>query len=538
MRVDTPHDVPTHMLENPERWITKVGKFLRKTSLDELPQIFNIFMGQMSIIGPRPALWNQTDLLAERDKYGANDVKPGLTGFAQINGRDELEIEEKARLDGEYVKKLSFFFDCKCFFGTIKSVLKHDGVVEGGTGEIYREEQAEKESKKRILVVSQNYYPEQFRITDICEELVKRGHEVTVITGLPNYPEGKIFDGYKHGKKRDEVINGVKVHRCFTVGRHHGAFFRLLNYNSFARSSKRYAKKLKEKYDVVFVNQLSPVMMAKAGIAYKKKHGTKLVLYCLDLWPESLVVGGIKRKSLIYKHYRRVSAKIYRQADEILVTSMNFSEYFKEHFGIEDTQYLPQYAEDLFLPENCKKESDGFIDLMFAGNIGTAQSVKTVIEAARRMQDIKNLRWHIVGDGVELQNVKNSAEGLDNVCFYGKHPLEEMPKYYSMADAMLVTLGKDPIGSSTLPGKVQTYMSAGKPIIGAIDGETKKIIEDAACGYCGESENVEQLVENVKKFIESGDKTVMSENARKYYNENFARDGFFKELETVLKDNT
>ena len=145
MKKSTPHDVPTHLLENPEQYITKVGKFLRKTSLDELPQIFNIFAGQMSIIGPRPALWNQDDLVAERDKYGANDVKPGLTGWAQINGRDELEIPVKAKLDGEYVEKLSFGFDLKCFFGTIKSVLRHDGVVEGGTGELHREEEQRKE---------------------------------------------------------------------------------------------------------------------------------------------------------------------------------------------------------------------------------------------------------------------------------------------------------------------------------------------------------------------------------------------------------
>ena len=144
MRIDTPHDVPTHLLENPEQYITKVGAWLRKTSLDELPQIFNIFSGKMSIIGPRPALWNQDDLVAERDKYGANDVKPGLTGWAQINGRDELEIADKAALDGEYVKRLSFGFDCKCFFMTVKSVLKSDGVVEGGTGELNKE----KENKK------------------------------------------------------------------------------------------------------------------------------------------------------------------------------------------------------------------------------------------------------------------------------------------------------------------------------------------------------------------------------------------------------
>ena len=140
MKMCTPHDTPTHLLENPEQYITRVGKFLRKSSLDELPQIWDIFVGNMSIIGPRPALWNQDDLIAERDKYGANDVRPGLTGWAQINGRDELEIDVKAKFDGEYVEKMSFAFDVKCFFGTIVSVLKHDGVVEGGTGEMQKKE--------------------------------------------------------------------------------------------------------------------------------------------------------------------------------------------------------------------------------------------------------------------------------------------------------------------------------------------------------------------------------------------------------------
>lgn len=141
MKMCTPHDTPTHLLENPEQYITRMGKFLRKSSLDELPQIWDIFVGNMSIIGPRPALWNQDDLIAERDKYGANDVRPGLTGWAQINGRDELEIDVKAKFDGEYVEKMSFWFDVKCFFGTITSVLKSDGVVEGGTGEMQKAEE-------------------------------------------------------------------------------------------------------------------------------------------------------------------------------------------------------------------------------------------------------------------------------------------------------------------------------------------------------------------------------------------------------------
>ena len=139
MKMSTPHDMPTHMLENPDQYITRVGRFLRKSSLDELPQIWNILRGDMSIIGPRPALWNQFDLIEEREKYGANDARPGLTGWAQINGRDELEIDVKAKLDGEYIENMSFAFDCKCFFGTITSVLKHEGVVEGGTGEMNKE---------------------------------------------------------------------------------------------------------------------------------------------------------------------------------------------------------------------------------------------------------------------------------------------------------------------------------------------------------------------------------------------------------------
>ena len=149
MKVDTP-DIPTHLLEDPEQYISKIGKFLRKTSLDELPQLFNIISGKMSIIGPRPALWNQDDLIAERDKYGANDVLPGLTGWAQINGRDELEIPVKAKLDGEYVEKMSFLFDCKCFFGTITSVLKSDGVVEGGTGKMEKKEAAEQKQETAV----------------------------------------------------------------------------------------------------------------------------------------------------------------------------------------------------------------------------------------------------------------------------------------------------------------------------------------------------------------------------------------------------
>lgn len=386
----------------------------------------------------------------------------------------------------------------------------------------------------RILVVCQYYYPEPFRHPDVCEELVKQGgHEVTVVTGLPNYPMGEIYDGYRKGEKRDEIVNGVTVHRCFTIGRKHNAIYRFLNYYSYAFSSVSYVKKLAGDYDVVLVHQLSPVMMACAAIQYKKKHGVPVVLYCLDLWPESLVAGGIARDSALYKIFHRISEKIYRQADQILVSSRSFVSYFEREFRMTGIEYLPQYAETIFTPEQCRKVENGCIDLMFAGNLGTAQSVGTIIEAARLTAGIPNLRWHIVGDGAELERLRTMAAGMDQVIFHGRKPLEEMPNYYAMADAMLVTMQKDPVLSLTLPGKVQTYMAAGKPILGAIDGETAQAVEAAGCGVCSGAEDADALAENVRRFI-GMDRRMLGENARAYYDKHFEKQMFLDRLERFL----
>lgn len=381
----------------------------------------------------------------------------------------------------------------------------------------------------KILVICQYYFPEPFRISDICEELVKRDHEVFVVTGTPNYPMGEIYSGYENGKKSDEILNGVKIHRCPILPRKKGAINRFLNYYSYPYLACKYIKNLNE-FDVVFINQLSPVMMAKAGIKYAKKHHIKSVMYCLDLWPESLVAGGITRASPIYKFFHWVSKRIYRNVDVLLGTSKSFAEYFKKEFDICGVGYLPQYAEDLFQPEKCKKDSDEFIDLMFAGNIGTAQSVETVIKVAKKCKDIKNLRWHIVGDGIELTSLKNMSNGLP-VTFYGRKPIEDMPKYYAMADAMLVTMQKDPVLSLTLPGKVQSYMAAGKPIIGSIDGETKKIVAEAECGFVVGAEDVDELEKLVRKFVNMRDKEKLGRNGRMYYENNFSREGFINDLE-------
>ncbi len=392
----------------------------------------------------------------------------------------------------------------------------------------------------KILVVCQHYYPEPFRITDICEELVKRGNEVTVITGTPNYPEGVTYKGYEKGKVKREVINGVEVLRAYEIPRKKGILYRFLNYYSFAISSKKLAKTLKGDYDVIFANQLSPIMMVDGAIAYKKKHNKKLVMYVMDLWPASLKAGGVKESSLLYKYYQGVSKRRYTKADVIAVTSKSFIPYLKENFKISEDKFIniPQYAESIFSVEACKKQPDGFIDLMFAGNIGKAQTVETIIKSANEVKDNEKIRFHIVGDGVLLENCKKLAESynLSSVKFYGRRPVEEMPNFYKMADAMLVTLTSDEFSKLTLPGKVQSYMASGKPIIASIDGEGQEIIKEANVGYVSNAEDYKALAENIKAFSLLSKEEIknLGENSYNYCKDNFSKERFIESLKDLF----
>ena len=389
----------------------------------------------------------------------------------------------------------------------------------------------------KILVICQYYYPEPVRIPDICEELVKQGHEVDVVTGVPNYPLGYIYEGYKGKQHRDEVIGGVNVHRCFTIGRRTGAIWRALNYFSFAISSSLYAGKLKDKYDVVFVNQLSPVTMAFPAVVYKNKYKKRLVYYCLDLWPESLIAGGIQRESIIFKVFHVISKYLYKKADKILVSSQQFEKYFEDTMGIskDKLDYLPQYAEDLFKPMQPVEKHT--IDFTFAGNVGVFQNVEIIVKTAELFQQNPDIRFHIVGDGISLDKCKELAKerNIKNVIFHGRKPVEEMPKYYAMSDAMLVTLKKDPFISLTLPGKVQSYMAVGKPIIGSIDGEAQKVIRDSECGFCAPAEDEEALKKCIDEFLESN-KAALGQNALQYYQNNFRKIKFVSRLIDHLRD--
>ncbi|NLV37305.1 MAG: glycosyltransferase [Clostridiaceae bacterium] len=388
----------------------------------------------------------------------------------------------------------------------------------------------------KILVVCQYYFPEPFRISDICDTLVQRGHEVTVLTGLPNYPEGRILDEYKHGKIRKENLNGVNVIRNLEIGRGNSKVKLFLNYFSFAISASIRVLFMKEEYDVVFVNQLSPITMCIPAMIYKRKHHKKLLLYCLDLWPDSLAAGGISEKSLIYKLFLKISKWIYKSVDRILVTSSMFEKYFEETLKIdtERISHLPQYAEELFT-ETFDVPSEKF-NMVFAGNIGDMQSVDTIIRAANELRSNTDIVFHIVGDGSKLVECKQlvSDLALTNVIFYGRRPVSEMLHFYGMADAMLITLKANKALSYTLPGKVQSYMAAKKPIIGAINGETQCVISESGCGLCCEAENYIDFAELILQFCESDKKDKMSINAQKFYFENYSKERFIDKLEGAL----
>jgi glycosyltransferase involved in cell wall biosynthesis len=397
----------------------------------------------------------------------------------------------------------------------------------------------------KILVVCQYYNPEPFRITDICETLVQKGHEVTVLTGLPNYPEGHILDEYRHGEKRNEIINGVKIIRSFEIGRGNNHLKLFLNYFSFALAASLKALFMNEEFDVILVNQLSPVLMGIPAIIYKRKYNKKILLYCLDLWPDSLAAGGIKEESLTYKVFLKFSRWIYNSADMILVTSSMFKDYFETILKINciNIKHLPQYAEDLFtqsidgtideIAVSCESRIYNFV---FAGNIGDMQAVEIIIKAANELRDYSYINIHIVGDGSKSEECRKLARnlGLTNVEFYGRRPITEMPNFYRMADAMLVTLKDNKTLSYTLPGKVQSYMAAGKPIIGAINGEARRVIEQSDSGLCCAAEDYKDLAHLILKFCSSDKKVQMALNAQRFYFENYSKEKFITSLESSL----
>lgn len=917
MKRCTPHDVPTHQLSDPDQYITGVGRLIRKYSLDELPQLFDILAGNMSIIGPRPALWNQEDLVEEREKYGANSVLPGLTGWAQINGRDELEIPHKARLDGEYVRHLkqggwkALSFDIKCFIGTISAVTGSRGVVEGGTGKMgkpssretasskefcgcedfqdqdfgflkefhidtsrankkkvlitgagsyiggsfekyarrrYKEnfelhvmdmmdqswrkkdfsgydavlhvagiahsevgdvddavkaryyqvntklavdtakrcwesgvkqfvflssmiiygdadtcttwkeidentipepanfygdskwqadkgirelgdenfavailrlpmvygrgskgnypllakaarympvvpdvknrrsmiyienlceflsllilsgeggiyfpqnreygntagmvgeirrvrgkktlkagflnpwvdlgkrmpgkmgvlmnkvfgnrvysqrvsvypglayqkvdfresvqrterrrgerkggkgkgaeacpdsgnriKEGEKTAKGHILVISQYFYPENFRINDMAKEWVRRGYKVTVVTGIPNYPQGRFFEGYDYTHGRCETWNGMRIIRLPIIPRGRGSLGMAANFASFVVSGFLWKAVTDIRADYVFSFEVSPMTQVLVGTWYAKKRGIPHFVYVQDLWPENLeVMAGIKHPALI-KIIDWMTDYIYKNADEIFTTSPGFVEAIvnrRKKVARNKVHYWPQYAEEFYrimdreeVRKAAEKEKENPLNIVlgakgfkiaFTGNIGRAQGLDLLPKTAQLLRDV-DVKFVIVGDGryqEEFEREVQSCGVKDKFVMIPRQPAERIPELLAMCDVAFLSFMNTELFEKTIPAKLQSYMACGKPILAAANGESRRIIEEAECGVCCCVGDPKVCAEVVRKLME-GDLEKMGRNGREYCEKHFGKERLMDEMDRFIRN--
>lgn len=399
----------------------------------------------------------------------------------------------------------------------------------------------------KILIISQYYYPEQFQINEIAPELVRRGHEVTVVCGLPNYPKGEIFEGYEREdairKKEEDYFQstGVKVIHCKNVPRGNNPIQLIRNYRSFVKESKKVVRTLSGDYDVVLGYQLSPITSMLAALEYKKLHGAPVIFYTLDIWPVSAEAMLHGKKNPIYWWVKRLSKRIYQCADRILVTSRPFIDYLHLNLGIpkERMAYLPQHAGTEMLERNLESEDNGVADFMFAGNLGKGQRVDVIIKAATLLGKRADYKIHLVGDGrmrLELEQMVRKSGLEENVVFYGNQKREDMPSFYKKADVLLITLrGNNEVGN-TMPGKLQMYMTTGKPILGAINGAAKEVIEVAQCGSCVSAGDYEGLAKLMKFYIDHPKEfDVCGGNARRYFKAHFTFERYMDGLEAELQ---
>ncbi len=386
----------------------------------------------------------------------------------------------------------------------------------------------------KILVVCQYYYPEQFRINDICEQLVADGHTVTVLTGLPNYPKGTILREYRWRKRR-ETVNGVKIIRSFEVARGQGAIRLGLNYLSYMVSASLKILFMKKDFDLIFVYQLSPVTMAFPAVIAKKITKVPLYLYSCDIWPESMKNIISNENNYIYKLVKKFSTYLYSKCDGIGITSKPFFQYFNEKHSVPigKISYIPQHAEEAYLGIN-KPIDNGIVDFMFMGNIGIAQDIDCILDAVQELKESLNFKVHFVGDGSYLGKCKlfvEKTELSNYVKFHGRHKLDKMPEFYSLADACLLTLKNDSLVGLTMPSKLQGYMAAGRPVFGAIDGAAQDIINESHCGKCVNAGDSKELASVMKEFIENPDRYKnYGKNGRKYFVENFTKNIYMEKL--------
>lgn len=377
----------------------------------------------------------------------------------------------------------------------------------------------------KILIVCQFYYPERFTVSDIASELVVLGHEVSVITGKPNYCFNEILPEYR--KVKYEVIKGVKVHRVNLYPRQQNRLSIYRNYLSFHRNAKAFVCRFKEEFDIVLSVSLSPVISIAPANLYAKKHNVKHVLHCLDLWPESTVVtGAVKKDSLIYKILYRWSRNLYLGCDKILVSSPSFVDYFKDVLKINKPfAYVPQpslTSQTTLEPLTYAKKHN----FVYVGNIGHLQLIAEIASAGKLLASRGDVEIHLAGMGSESAKLVKyiNDNGLQNVVTYhGPLPLEKAERLYKNADALIVTLKEGGTVGKTIPNKLIHYLKYGKPIIGALSGDGKDVLINSG-GAVLTSQTAEGIAEGIEKIIGLSDneKEKMGESNRRYYQENFS----------------
>ncbi len=393
----------------------------------------------------------------------------------------------------------------------------------------------------KILVVSQYYYPEDFRINDICEELVRRGNQVTVVTGIPNYPKGDVFDGYAESYKKPECVNGVTVIRCNNRPRKSGQIALLLNYLTYAKEASKVIKKLSPDFDVIYAYQLSPISLVLPAIKYKKMHGTPLYIYVCDVWPESVRDKGkgklMSKWNPAYLFFKHLSKRIYTSADLIGVKCDAFTDYLEQTCKVKRDKCRLNYehAEALYLTVNERPIDNGVIDLMYLGNLGHASDCDLIIKAASKLE-CGNYMIHFVGDGSEYKNLVSLSRALkieDKIIFHGKVPKEEVINLYNLADVCLLTLsGKTFIGQ-TPPAKLTSYLAACRPILASANGASEEVIRAADCGFVVPAGDEEGLASLMKQAIKNPSKLYpCGKNGRNYFMSHFT----IKEHVDVLEE--
>ncbi len=384
----------------------------------------------------------------------------------------------------------------------------------------------------KILIISQYFYPEEFKCNDIAFELSRRGYDVTVVTGIPNYPQGSFFKGYGLLKKKKEVVNSVKIRRIPLVPRGKGKGIRLaLNYFSWCVLASIWIlfHALKYKYDRILVHQTSPIIQGFPAIVAKKIQHIPIYFWTLDLWPESLTSAGGIHNKFILNFFTKIVCFLYRQSDKILISSKGFEKSIclKGDFA-DKLVYFPNWAEDIFntqISYAIPKLPKGF-KVMFAGNIGEAQDFDNIMQAARELRNEKDIKIILIGDGRKRAWVENFIKKEDlqeTVYVMGRFPLQSMPIFFKQADVMLVSLKDEIIFNLTVPAKLQAYMASEKPIIAMLNGESTELIKEAKCGVTAPAGNYKKLASRILQLKHTSKEELdkMGKNGKEFCNQHF-----------------